>query len=139
MKAILLSLAFAIGLGANAQSTDGSKAQTAEHAKKTAIEKAERRTERLATDLGLNADQKVKIGEINLNYAKAMEQVKTIPDAKSRKGREDTLKGNRERGYHTVMTPEQFTKWNSMRAEKKAKHDAEKKDGKKKDNDGDDD
>ena len=37
MKAILLSLAFAIGIGAQAQSPD--------HAKRTAAEKAERRTD----------------------------------------------------------------------------------------------
>ncbi|MGV9012456.1 MAG: DUF4890 domain-containing protein [Flavobacteriales bacterium] len=130
MKAILLSLAFAIGLGAHAQSAD--------HAKKTAEEKAERRTERMTTDLGLNADQKAKIAEINLSYAKTMEQVSHIPDQKSRDGRETVVKSSRERGYQTVMTPEQFTKWNAMRAEKKAKHDADKKDGKK-DSDGDND
>ena len=129
MKAILLSLAFAIGIGAQAQSPD--------HAKRTAAEKAERRTEHMVTDLGLNADQKTKVAQINLEYAKSMEQVASIPDEKSRDGRETVLKTNRMRAYQTAMTPEQFTKWNSMRADKKAKHDADKKDGKK-DHDGDD-
>lgn len=129
MKAILLSLAFAIGIGANAQ--------TADHQQKTAAEKAERRTEKMAKDLQLNAEQKAKVAEINLSYAKAMEQVNTIKDEKSHDMRADVLKGNRDRGYQAALTPEQFKKLLDMRAAKKAKHDAEKK-ADKKDNDGDD-
>lgn len=130
MKAILLSLAFAIGLGANAQATD--------HSKKTAEEKAQRRTERMTTDLGLSADQKTKIAEINLNYAKAMVPVMAIENEKSRNGRADYLKESRDRGYESTLTPEQYKKYMDLRAEKKAKHDADKKSGTKGSDESDD-
>lgn len=127
MKTILLSLAFAIGLGANAQSTD--------HPKKTAEEKAERRTERMMKDLDLEAGQKARVSAINLFYAKAMKDVETITDDASRENREKVLKGKRDNGLQEVLTPEQYRKMLSLRAEKKAKHQADKKDKKVKSDD----
>ena len=123
MKALILPLAFAIGLGAHAQS--------AEQGRKTAEEKAERRTERMASELQLTADQKAQVTEINLSYSRHMQELQSLQDEKARDNRETILKGNRDRSYQGVVTPEQLTKWNSLQAERKAKKDADGKDGQK--------
>ena len=122
MKAILLTIALSIGLGAFAQKGD--------HVQKTSAEKAQHRTEQMVKDLGLDAAQKEKVASINLSYATAMAQVNTITIEKDREGRSDVLKGNRDNSLQKVLTNEQYAKMLSLRTEKKAKHEAEKKDKK---------
>lgn len=119
MKAFFLPLAFAIGIGAHAQSTD--------QGRKTAEEKAERRTERMATELQLTADQKAKVQEINLSYARHVQEIRSLQDEKARENRETILKGNRDRSYQGVLTPEQLAQWNALQAERKAKQEADNK------------
>lgn len=119
MKAILLSLAFAFGLTAFAQKND--------NAHKTPAEKADHRTEQMVKDLGLEAGQQDKVASINLGYYTAMRDVNTISNEKDREGRASYVKANRDRDLQAVLTPEQYTKMLSLRAEKKAKHEADKK------------
>lgn len=119
MKAILLSLALVFGLSAFAQKADQSQ--------KTPAEKAENRTEQMVKDLGLDASQQAKTAAINLDYYKTMREVDSIVE-KDRAGRESYVKANRDTRLQAVLTPEQFNKMITLRNEKKAKKDAEKKD-----------
>jgi hypothetical protein len=125
-----MTLALAVGLGAMAQDSD--------HAKKTAAERAQKRTAEMTTDLGLNADQQAKVADINFRYADAMAVVKTIKDDAARNKREDVLKTNRDNSYKTLLTEDQYNKLMAIRAEKKAKHKAEKDAKKSEGNDSDD-
>ena len=127
MKAIFLSLALTIGLGAFAQEGD--------HTQKTAAEKAERRTEQMVKDLGLDAAQQEKVAAINLTYANSIKNVNTMPDNAAREKRGDVVKANRDNSLKGVLTPEQYSKMLSLRAEKKAAHKADKKDKKDKSED----
>ena len=120
MKAILLSLAFTIGLGAFAQKGD--------HTQKTPEEKAKHRTEQMTSELGLDAAQQGKVATINLTFATPMKNVNAITDDASRENRGDVVKANRDNELKTVLTTEQYNKMLSLRAEKKAKHEADKKD-----------
>ena len=123
MKAILLSLALVFSLSAFAQKADQSQ--------KTPAEKAENRTEQMVKDLGLDASQQAKAAAINLDYYTTMRQVNTIVE-KDRAGRESYVKANRDTRLQEVLTPEQFNKMITLRNEKKAKKDAEKKEKSKK-------
>lgn len=127
MKAILLSLALTIGLGAFAQKGDTNQ--------KSPAEKAQQRTEQMVKDLGLNATQQEKVAEINLTYSSAMKNVNSLTDDTAREKRGDVVKANRDNGFKEVLTAEQYAKMLSLRAEKKAKHDADKKDKKAKSDD----
>ncbi len=118
MKAILLTLAFAFSLTAFAQKADN------DH--KTPAEKAEHRTEQMVKELGLNASQQEKASSINLAYYTAMNQVNTIVE-KDRDGRASVVKANRDNSLQQVLTPEQFAKMITLREERKAKKEADKK------------
>lgn len=118
MRALLMTLAIATAFSAMAQKGD--------HATKSPEEKASHRTERMVKELGLDAAQQEKVAAINLNYAKAMKDVASIPSDKDRKGRADVLKGNRDTQLDHVLTPEQYKKMLALREEHKA---AKAKDG----------
>ncbi|MBZ0206414.1 MAG: DUF4890 domain-containing protein [Flavobacteriales bacterium] len=119
MRTILITLALAMGLGAFAQNADNTK--------KTPAEKAERRTERMVTELDLDATQKDKVSKINLDYANAMKDVNSLTDKTAREKRGEVIKANRDNALKAVLTTEQFNKMNALHAERKAQHDAEKK------------
>lgn len=129
MKILLLSLALATTVGAMAQSPD--------HAKKTPDQKADARTERMVTELGLNADQAKKAHEINLTFARTMSEVNTLKDDMAREGRAKVVRENRDRDLKAVLTPQQFERMQNLRKEHKVekdKNDAkDKKDKKDKD------
>lgn len=127
MKAILLSLALTIGLGAFAQKADTNE--------KSPADKAQQRTEQMVKDLGLDAAQKEKVATINLTYSTAIKNVNSLTDETAREKRGDVVKANRDNAFKEVLTPEQFSKMISLRAVKKAKHEADKKDKKAKSND----
>lgn len=113
-----MTLALAFSLGAMAQNNDQ------DH--KSPAERADKRTTEMTADLGLNADQQAKVATINLQYATAMKDVRTITDQTAQDYRADILKGNRDNAYQEVLTAEQYQKMLTMRAEKKAKHDEKK-------------
>jgi hypothetical protein len=75
----------------------------------------------------LNAEQIAKVNTVNLNFARAMGEVKEIKDEATRKGRSDALKSKRDTDLQGVLTAEQFTKMKELRDKKKDDH----KEGKK--------
>ena len=121
MRIFLMTLALATAIG--------TMAQQGGHNEKTPAQKAEKRTERMATDLGLDATQKDQVATINLTYANTMKDVDTITDKKAKDKRGDVVKANRDQALKAVLTPEQFNKMNALHAERKAKKDAEKDNG----------
>ncbi|MEO7081562.1 MAG: hypothetical protein ABIY71_08540, partial [Flavobacteriales bacterium] len=68
-----------------------------------------------------------KASAINLDYYTAMRQVNTIVE-KDRDGRASVVKANRDNQLQAVLSPEQFSKMITLRNERKAKKDADKKD-----------
>jgi len=114
-----MTLALMVGLSAMAQDSD--------HTQKTPAERAQKRTTEMTTELGLNKDQQTKIAEINLQYAQATHDLSTIDDKEAQKKRGEFLKSSRDNKYKATLTEAQYTKWMQLKAEKKAKKDAEKK------------
>ena len=122
MRTFLTTLALAAGIGLMAQDADAGKD------KKTPEERAAKRTEQMTKDLGLSAEQVAKVNTINLNFARAMGDVKEIKDEATRKGRSEALKTKRDTDMQGVLTADQFTKMKELRDKKK---DENKKEGKK--------
>jgi Spy/CpxP family protein refolding chaperone len=67
-------------------------------------EVAAKRAERMATELGLNADQRTRLEAIFLHEAEQMKALREKHDAEMR----------------SVLTPEQYAAWEQKRAEKRA-------------------
>ena len=118
MRTLVMTLALMVGLSAMAQDSD--------HAQKTPAERAQKRTTEMTSQLGLNADQQAKVNEINMQFADGAQTVSTISEKEAQKKRMEALKTNRDNGYKAVLTEAQYNKWMALRAEKKAKHQAEK-------------
>jgi Spy/CpxP family protein refolding chaperone len=66
---------------------------------------AAKRAERMATELGLNAEQRTRLEAIFLYEAEQMKAIREKHEAEMR----------------SVLTPEQYAAWEQKRAEKKAK------------------
>ncbi len=115
MRTLLMTLALATGLTAMAQQG---------HTEKTPAEKAERRTERMVQDLGLDAAQREKVATIHLAYAKAMYDLRSVRD-EDRRGRADYLESSRDNGLQQVLTADQYAKLQQLREQRKEKNDGE--------------
>lgn len=122
MRTFLTNLALAAGMSLMAQDAD------MDNEKKTPEERAKHRTEMMTKELGLDAEQVAKVNTINLNFARAMGDVKEIKDEATRKGRSEALKTKRDTDMQGVLTADQFTKMKELRDKKKDEH---KKEGKK--------
>lgn len=68
-------------------------------------EMAAKRAERMATELGLNTDQRTKLEAIFLHEAEQMKAIREKHEAEMR----------------SVLTPEQYAAWKKKREERKAK------------------
>lgn len=91
---------------------------------KTPEEKANGLTNRMTNNLGLTDDQKTKIYTINVDMAKKNDAIRKNT-ALSKEDRRAQLKANyleRKSQYKTILTEEQFAKYESWEKEKKAKH-----------------
>ena len=124
MRTLFSTLALVAGMSLMAQDAD------MDNDKKTPEERAKHRTEVMTKELGLDAEQIAKVNTINLNFARAMGDVKEIKDESTRKGRSEALKGKRDTDLQGVLTADQFTKMKELRDKKKEDH-KEKKDDKK--------
>lgn len=113
MRTLLFTLALATGMSAMAQQG---------HTEKTPAEKAERRTERMVQDLGLDATQQEKVASINQAYAKAMYDLRSVRE-EDRQGRTDHLKSSRDNAYQSVLTADQYAKLLQLREMRKADKD----------------
>lgn len=116
MRTLLSTLALAAGMSLMAQDAD------MDNDKKTPEERAKHRTEVMTKELGLEAEQIAKVNTINLNFARAMADVKEIKDDNTRKGRSDALKTKRDADLQGVLTTDQFTKMKELRDKKKDDH-----------------
>lgn len=116
MRTLLSTLALAASMSLMAQDAD------MDNDKKTPEERAKHRTEVMTKELGLDAEQIAKVNTINLNFMRAMTDVKEIKDEATRKGRSDALKGKRDTDLQGILTADQFTKMKEMREKKKDDH-----------------
>ena len=105
------------------------KQQRAEMQKARRVEASEK----LAQDLGLNEEQTAKVKEIDAEYAAAMDALRSSTDREKTQEGARVAREQREQRLKEVLTPEQFQKMESMRAEnrnnsiKKAEEVKEKK------------
>lgn len=101
-------------------------------ASKTPEEKAQKQTEWMKKDLGLNETQAKQVSEINLKYAKEAEARKAahkaeqVKNKEARKAEHDAHKAKKEAELKKVLTPEQYSTFETKRAERQAKHEAKK-------------
>ena len=104
--------------------TLGAQAQDKAHEKKSATERAAVRTERMAKELGLSADQQARVKELNLRYAKEAE-VRHADDQAKREVRHKEMRSRKE-AYDAelkgMVSDEQYVKWRKMQEARKARH-----------------
>lgn len=92
-------------------------------AQKTAEQRAEHRSQNLAKNVGLSADQTKKVYDIHLNTIKQIEVIKQEPKGKKggHGGKIKQLNKERNTQVLAVFTPEQKTKYDQWQASKKDK------------------
>jgi hypothetical protein len=122
MKKLMMALAvMTMGMTAFAQE---SPAAREDRPRMSTEERAKARTQRMAKDLGLSAEQLARVEALNLKHAKEGEAMRAS-DEKERAMRRAEMKDRKaayETELKTVLTPEQFTKWEAKKDEMKAKH-----------------
>jgi len=116
MRTLFSTLALVASMSLMAQDAD------TDNDKKTPEERAKHRTEVMTKELGLDAEQIAKVNTINLNFARAMGDVKEIKDEVTRKGRSEALKTKRDTDLQGVLSADQFTKMKELRDKKKDEH-----------------
>lgn len=112
---VLISL-FTLNLSAQTDSKVRKEANTKEST-------AKQQAEKIAIDLGLNADQKAKIKEINKKYYDQRKQ-KSEKEKAVRLAQKEEMKKSREAKeaeIKAVLTPEQFEKWQNMQKDGRKK------------------
>lgn len=114
MRTILTALALAVGMSLMAQDANAGKD------KKTPEERAAKRTEQMTKDLGLSSEQVAKVNTINLNFARYSSDVEAAGKGADVEGRTKALKAKRDAELKAVLTPEQYTKYEEIRAKKQA-------------------
>jgi len=119
-KLIVSSLLILLGFGSYAQNaqTDQTKAKT-----RTPEQRAEHLTNWMNKKLTLTADQKAKIYDVNLKYAK-MNQETRSNDADDKKSMHQELKANeteREAEFKAILTPDQLQAFQTAKQELKEK------------------
>ena len=114
MRTILTTLALAVGMSLMAQDASAGKD------KKTPEERAAKRTEQMSKDLGLSSEQVAKVNTINLNFARYSSDVEAAGKGADVEGRTKALKAKRDAELKAVLTPEQYTKYEEIRAKKQA-------------------
>ncbi len=95
MKKVMIIAALLVAGSAFAQRPEGRDPK----------EVAAKRAEHMATELGLNADQRTKLEAIFLHEAEQMKAIREKHEAEMR----------------SVLTPEQYAAWEKKREERKAK------------------
>ena len=116
MKKLMMTVALvAITLGAQAQ----------EKEKRTPEERAKAQTERMTKELGLSADQAAKLEPINLKYAQEgaalRAEYEAQREAMRKEGKGRKLVEAHDAEVKPILTPEQYEKWQALKAEKKEK------------------
>ncbi len=84
-------------------------------------DRSKARTEHMARELELNADQTAKIQAIKEHYHARMEKVRVMEDKEQRQQAMRELHSTRENEIRSVLTPAQDARWGELQAERKAK------------------
>lgn len=118
MKKIIVILLALVPMFAFAQKMD----------KKTADERAQKRTEKMAADLNLSESQKAKVAAINKKYADVADEMRADQKAEKEERREEAKKRMEERNREikAVLTPEQYAKQQEMKAAHQEKREVKK-------------
>lgn len=99
-----------------------------EKVKKTAEQRATALTDRMDKALSLTAEQKTKITELNLGIAKKNEAIRNDPKM-TKEAKKQGLEANqaaRNANLKTILTADQYTKYEAMEAKMKEKKNAKK-------------
>lgn len=119
MKQIILSLV-AVMITAGAYAQDSSKV------KRSPEEMANRKADKLKTELGLSDDQRGKVYTVFLDKINKREAIqakyKDSKDKKAMKAEMKTVEETAETNLKGILTTEQFTKWQTLREERKQQH-----------------
>jgi Spy/CpxP family protein refolding chaperone len=91
------------------------------HAPKAHADRAEARSERMARELDLSADQAAKVQAIKDHYRPRFEKARTIEDQEQRRQTMRELKSAHDSEVRSVLTPEQDARWKALRAERATK------------------
>lgn len=110
MKKLMLAAILFCGVQATSFAQDGGFKR---HSPK---ERAEMQTEKMATSLGLNDEQKKAVLEINL---KSAEKIANAGDNRREAFKE--VQAQNEEEFKKVLTADQFTKYQELRKERMAK------------------
>lgn len=94
-----------------------SKPEKAERADKSPQELAHQKVERLGKELNLTPEQKGKLMPVFADAIAKRREVKNSDMKK--KGEMKSVRDNVEETMKAVLTPEQYTKWQSQKEEKK--------------------
>jgi Spy/CpxP family protein refolding chaperone len=117
-KLIFSSFLILFGLGSNAQNSQANQTKT-----RTPEQRAEHLTNWMNKKLTLTKDQKSKIFEVNLKYAKMNQETRTS-DADNKKAMHQELKtseAERESEFKAILTPDQFQGYQTAKQELKEK------------------
>ncbi|MCC6702968.1 MAG: hypothetical protein IT221_15660 [Fluviicola sp.] len=134
MKTLLIAAALLLSGTMFAQTTEtkGKSPKTEEKERKTPDERANGLTNKMTEKLGLSEDQKAKVYTINVDMAKKNDAIRQNT-ALTKEDRRAQLKSNyldRRSQYQSVLTAEQFAKFEAWEKEKKAKRQENKGNGK---------
>lgn len=103
-----------LALNAQAQPADKDGKKGGKHAE------AKARGQQLAEELGLNAEQKEKLKPILKEEREKIQGLKDLPQNQRREKAKEIRKGITEK-VKPILTPEQFERWEKLRAQHRAK------------------
>ena len=109
----------------------------AQKAPKTSEERATKAAQKLTTELNLSADQTTKVKDLIKARIEAVQAVKAKYTEAQKIERRKEIKPIRQKfrtDLEAILTPEQKTKWEALKAERKAKKGERKGEGKGKKN-----
>ena len=121
MKKVLLSIVAAV-FAVSSFAHDGGKGP------KTPEQVATKKADKLKTELGLSDDQRTKVYAILLENTTKIQAIKAkYPnDKKAAQAEIRPLRQAADTSIKAILTPEQITKWEALKKEKKEKHKAKK-------------
>ncbi len=107
------------------------KGQHEQHEKKTPEQRATGLTNKMTEKLGLNETQKTQVYNINLATAQKNDAVRsnTALTKEQKKAQLEANQADRSAQFKTVLTAEQYAKYEAWEKERKAKHEAKHQGG----------
>ncbi|MBC6110480.1 hypothetical protein ACFOG5_05075 [Pedobacter fastidiosus] len=123
MKRAILTIAIAVMGFTAAFAQDTTRKARREMPKMTAEQRAEKATAGMEKRLGLSADQKTKVYQVELDRAKKMDAMRTgnPADMKGKRGEMKASMDKSKADLDNILTSEQKTKMEALRAEQKGK------------------